>query len=565
MTLIRILGIKPYPKKKMDCVDFLYWFYTRAESALQLHARLGNYEKALLTCIVQSKYSPLMEDLNVIAQAHNHKPNVDRNYSWRETYRTRFFPKGSALYAFFVNKSVPPVFEAFLEKVTPPYVRVYQPCTVDEECYVKLVGREMRYKDFDMLLSFINSNKVPATRSGGCMSKPALLRFNKIAGYDEICNTPSGMLHEIKNTGGAMVSFGMVQLLRCADVIDIYKDRFVLSDNATHYAGLSMPEKAKFLYEAYLGHDNDIIDECMRIFSSKLKFSRSVYDLSGPRREIASYLKECPVNEWVDFASFSKELYKADRDIFAVAGHPQIRDDHYKQYYESANWSYFEHSAISVVLTEYLAVLGAVDVLVEKVSHSDYDQYYAYEAVYFRVTDLGSYLFGIVDAYADKDTLAGGVGDTGFIVQPNFDVIIPKGPDRMRHELFFERFAEKSVGDHEVSVYRLDFKGMVRALNIGLYVREISSYCKAFSSLPVPDNVKAGFSEWEAQSSRIRMRSVTVIESDDPLLLEEVKNYQGMVAFSDGLKPVLVLKPNVEKKVKSLIERNKRFCVIGLT
>jgi len=526
---------------------------------------LSNYEKALLTCIVQSKYRPLMEEMNAIAQAHKHKPNADRSYSWRETYRTKLFPKGSALYAFFVNRTVPPVFKAFLEKVTPPYVRVFQTCTVNENKYAKIVGRETRYKDFDMLLSFVNSNKVPATKSGGYISKAAVLKFHKIAGYDEVCTTASVMLQDIRNAGGAMVSFGMVQLLRCADVIDIYNDRFVPSDNATHYAGLSMPEKAKFLYKAYMGHDNDIIDECMRIFSSKLKFSRSVYDLSGPRREIASYLKECPVNEWVDFASFSKELYKADRDIFDVAGRPLVRDDYSKQYYESASWRCFEQCAISVVLTEYLAVLGAVDVLVEEVSHSDYDEYYAYEASYFRVTDLGAYLFGIVDDYADKDALASGVGDTGFIVQPNFDVVIPKGPDRMRHELFFERFAEKAVGDQEVSVYRLDFKGMVSALSIGLYVREIDSYCEVFSSLPVPDNVKAAFSEWEAQSSRIRIRSVTVIEADDPLLLEEVKNYRGMGALSDGgLKPVLFLKPNVEKKVKSLIEKNNRFCVIGL-
>jgi len=291
-----------------------------------------------------------------------------------------------------------------------------------------------------------------------------------------------------------------------------------------------------------------------------------VYDLSGPRQEIVSYLKECPINEWVDFPSFSKELCKANREMFAVAGQPLVQDDYSKQYYNQANWSCFEQSAISVVLLEYLAVLGAVDVLAAETTYSEYDMYSAYETAYFRVTDLGAYLFGIVDTYTGKDTQTSASGAIGFIVQPNFDVVIPNSLDRMRHELFFDRFAEKTVDDQEVSVYKLDFKGMVNALNIGLYVREIDSYCEAFSSMPVPDNVKAAFSEWEAQSGRIRIRSVTVIEADDPLLLEEIKNYSGMRALSEGdLKPVLVLTPNVEKKVKTLIEKNKRFCVIGIS
>ena len=565
-TLIRIIGVKPQPKRKSECVEYLYRFYSSAESALELYSRLSKYEKDLLTCIVQSKFRPLAEDLHLIAEKHKYKPTEKNRYSWRETYQTKYFPKGSALHAFFMNGAVPPVFVAFLENVTPPYIRVFHPCAVaDEEEYAPIIGRESRYKDLDMLLKFINSQKVPATKAGGYMNKTALLQFHKIAGYDDVCNTYSGELQDIRNAGEALVSFGMVQLLRCADVIDIVKDRFVLSYKATHYACLTMPEKAKFLYEAYMQHNNDIIDECTRIFSVKLKFSRSVYDLSGPRREIASYLKECPLNEWIDCDRFSKELYKANRYLFAVAGRPMVRDDYTKQYFNEASWSSFEQSAISVVLTEYLAVLGAVDVLAEETSESEYDEYSGYEAAYFRVTDLGAYLFGITDSYSGKEAHAGNAGDAGFIVQPNFDVVIPESPDRMRHELFFDRFAERTANDKEVSVYKLDFRGMVNALNIGLYVREIDSYCEAFSSVTVPDNVKTALADWEAQSGRIRIRKATVIEAGDPLLLEEIKNYRGMGDLSEGgLTSVLVLSPNAEKKIKTLIEKNKRFCVIDI-
>jgi len=169
-----------------------------------------------------------------------------------------------------------------------------------------------------------------------------------------------------------------------------------------------------------------------------------------------------------------------------------------------------------------------VDILAEENCYGDYSDREAYETKYFRVTDLGAFLFGLTDSYTDKGYLGGVKGDHGFIVQPNFDVVITDSPERMRHELFFDRFAEKTVSDQKVSQYKLNFKGMVNALNIGLYIHEISSFCEMFSNMPIPDNVKNTFSEWEAQSSRIRIRTVSVIEADDPYLLEEVKNYRGM-------------------------------------
>jgi hypothetical protein len=562
--LMRAAGIKTGGVKKAQAVELLYRFYSNPDSAAALFQRLNDYEKALLTCIVQSKYRPLDEDLEQIAKIY--KREVKSTYSYNRSYRDKYFPKDSKLNAFFIKGTMPEVFEAYLDKVIPPYVRAFLPCKIDDNDmadYKYIIGRELRYKDFDMLLSFINNNKVAATKAGCYMNKTSLLKFHSITGHDDICNNDTGNLQDIRNAGETVVSFGLTQLLRCGNVIDIVKDKFVLSKNASLFAGFSMPEKAKFLFEAYLRHGNRIIDECARISTAKLKISRSVYNLSEPRREIVSYLKECPVNEWIDFNEFSKEIYKANIDLFEVTGGALIRDDYHNQYYESAYWDSFEGGAISILLMEYLATLGAVDIFAQDVSYSDYDSYSAYETAYFRVTDLGAYLFGITDSYQEKQLDSTSGDEKGFIVQSNFDIIISNGQDRMRHELFFDRFAQKTVNDKEVSVYKLDFKGMVNALHIGLLIREISDYCEAFSSAPLPDNVKTTFLEWESQSERIRIRTITAIETDDHFLLEEIKNYKGMSAITEGsLATVLVLTPGSEKKAKSLIEKNKRFCVL---
>jgi len=566
MTLVRLLDIKPRPKSKVETVSALYRFYTDSESIAMICAGLTKYEKALLTCIVQSKYSPLEDDIKMIADVHGIKKKSGY-YSYDNNYKSRYFPKGSVLFALFVDDTVPDVFKAYLDRVTPPYVREFFPCTVEnEDEYESVIDRENRYRDFDMLVSFINTNKVAATKAGGYMNKTSLLKFSNIAGYGDICNCEPEGIENIRNAGEAIVSYGMVQLLRCASVIDIVQGKFVLSSKASAYAALTMPEKAKFLFNAYMSNSNGIIDECARISAAKLRFSKTVYNLTGPRRAVVDFLKECPLNQWVEFNKFSKEIRKANITLFDGVGNVLIRDDYSNQYYYYAGWNDFEYCAISVMLMEYLATLGAVDVLAEFASHSEYDYgAFAYETKYFRVTDLGYYLFGLTDTYTEKESTTSEQGAKGFVVQPNFDIVVPNGPERMRHELFFDRFADKTVSDDEVSVYKLDFKCMVNALNIGLYVREISSYCEAFSNMPVPDNVKTAFSEWEAQSNRIRIRTVTIIEADDPYLIEEIKNYRGMGNLSEGkVASVLVLEPNAEKKAKTLIEKNKRFCKLSL-
>ncbi|MDR2855691.1 MAG: helicase-associated domain-containing protein [Methanomicrobiales archaeon] len=560
MSIMRMVGIKPTGIKKAEAVVILYHFYSDPNSAATLFQQLDDYEKELLTCIVQSKYRPLEEEIKEIAKKYGYNQVSFSFYSRLD----RFFPKDSKLYAFFVNGQIPDAFKEYLEGVIPPYVRLFPPSEIEDmNEYASIIDRESRYKDFDMLLSFINNNKVAATKAGGYMNKTSLLKFHKVAGYDEICNNESGEVEDIRSAADTIVSFGMIMLLRCADVIDIVQDKFIFSKAASHFAGLSMPEKAKYLFEKYMRHGNRIIDECSRISSSKLKFSRSVYDLSGPRSEIISYLRECPVNEWINFAYFSKEIQKDNKMLFDVVGGALIRDDYHKQYIGSASWTSFENCAISIVLMEYLAVLGAVDILTETKSRGYYDDYSAYETAYFRVTDLGAYLFGMTDSYQEKEAMSASGDENGFIVQPNFDVVIANGLDRMRHELFFDRFAEKTVADKEVSVYKLDFFGMAKALTIGLMIHEISSYCETFSNVPLPDNVKSAFVEWEAQSKRIRIRNVAVIESDDHFLLEEIANYKGMKAISEGkVSSVLVLAPGSEKKAKGLIEKNKRFCML---
>ncbi|MCL1842692.1 MAG: helicase-associated domain-containing protein [Defluviitaleaceae bacterium] len=567
MDLMKATGQKSSTKNKGQLVEELYLFYSTPSNAEILYNRLTEYEKDLLQCVVQSKNKPLWEDLLQIAKQHKMESKSYYSYD-SQKWKTLSVQKTSAFMAFFIGGQIPHTFMPFLEKVIPKYKRKFLPCDVgDINDHEYIIGREERYTDFDMLLSFINSNSPAATKAGEYISKVPLLKFHKLAGYSEICNNDSGIIDDIRNTGQAIISTGLVRLLRVAKVIDLVKGKYVTSDNAGEYASLTMPEKAKFLFDAYIRHGKGIIDECTRISSAKLRILKTNYNLSSVRSEIISYLKECPRNEWVEFSQFTKEIRKANRDLFYVVGSVMVRDDYHNAYYSRPSWKQFEHAAISVVLLEYLTTLGAVDVIIEDVCHSDYGYGYSgWEVSYFRVTCLGAYLFGLTDSYEPKKPENFTEGETGFVVQPNFDVVIQNSRDRMRHELFFSRFADKTLEDEHVTVFNLDFKAMVRCLDIGMKISEVLYYCKNFSSVPLPENVEKAFADWEKQSSRIRIRTVTVIEADDPVLLEELKSYRGMGALlnANAVTPVLMLNSGADKKAKTLIEKNKRFCVLGM-
>jgi ketosteroid isomerase-like protein len=73
----------------------------------------------------------------------------------------------------------------------------------------------------------------------------------------------------------------------------------------------------------------------------------------------------------------------------------------------------------------------------------------------------------------------------------------------------------------------------------------------------LPENVERSLDDWQAKVSRVKIRTVTVLETDDALLLEEIKHIKGMDKIVCGdLRNALVIDSDQTKKAKSMIEKN---------
>ena len=553
-ALQRLLSIKKSSARKADRISTLIAFYQEEDCIRRLWNQLCSFDKELLTCIVQSDYHPANSEIDEIYKKYEEK---------RAYYSSSVYDKSSLLYAILLNGNATSMIRSELAKLIPQYVPQFKidPYFEDTENYDgRIVGRSERYGDFTMLVKFISSHNVPASKSDGLMSKSSLIKFHKIAGYEDIFQENISTIDAINNIKETTVSYGMIQLLLVAQVVKIYGNKYTLGEKANYFVDLDNVSKAKFLFDSYM-KCKDEINECQRITASKLSFGQKRYDLSKPRQTIVDMLALCPPGEWIDAQSFQLQIRKTDYYFLrSLVDHVYVRDDYHKEYYYCPSWGKFEEYFIDVILMEYLAVLGIVDVCTDNCS-VDYDNR-IYPAVNcFRLTDLGMYLLGLSDEYKSEET----AGEAkGFVVKANFDIIVSDGTQRITHEIYFDRFMKQTYEDQQVSIYRLDFAGIVRALEIGLDIREIIDYLKSRSTEPIPNNVMKTLSDWESQSHRIRIRTVTVLETDEESLLEEIKNYKGMKeSMLEEVRNAVEIQPAKVQKVKKLIENNKRFCILS--
>ncbi len=92
-------------------------------------------------------------------------------------------------------------------------------------------------------------------------------------------------------------------------------------------------------------------------------------------------------------------------------------------------------------------------------------------------------------------------------------------------------------------------------------MQEVIDYLQEFSTNPVPENVLLTLQEWERESKRIRIRTVTILETDDPYLLEELKSYKTIGKhIRNELPHALEINGKSAKSPKREIEKKNRFC-----
>jgi len=138
----------------------------------------------------------------------------------------------------------------------------------------------------------------------------------------------------------------------------------------------------------------------------------------------------------------------------------------------------------------------------------------------FSITDLGECLLAGKNVEKMADRYAKGKAE--IIVQPNFDIVVPTQDMDPLLTVPLDQFAVRaSTG--QATVYNLTKESFTQAIQEGRDGAAFVDYLVAHNrGGKLPANVMTTLEDWRGGMKRVRMRTVQVLESDDPLVLADL-------------------------------------------
>lgn len=225
---------------------------------------------------------------------------------------------------------------------------------------------------------------------------------------------------------------------------------------------------------------------------------------SATRRALLRLIGTLPAQGWIDAHEIVAEIRRVEPDF-------QRRDGRYDTWllYDRAerlvsgwpDWNRVEGELIRQTLAGPLRWLGIVD------------QDATGERV--RITSLGAHL--LMDAPAPDDPPA-----PPLLIQSTFEVLCPPGVSPYaRFQLM--RIAERER-DGTVAVYRLTRRALLHAIERGVEVADVLRFLQEQAAGPLPPAVAYTIREWGGQAEQVRLASAVLLETDDPVVMAQLRN-----------------------------------------
>lgn len=537
--------------KKEDLIIFLYNYYSAPNRITQLWDELSDVERSILSLDIWSCGTLPNNVADELAKefkiAHDHKNSYYEYYqNALERFKERYAKSTSKLWLLSPKNYKSQLFFQELYQIVGEMKRVYSNAA-DKWVFVT---RENRTADFTNIVRYCNTNKVTVTRSG-MLSKTSALKLCNYCGYEEYAADADLEPQNIRTADSLLVTFPLSVLSHIGGLVSNTEGICIPSSKAAALTNLPYEQLIKKLFDTYLKSKS--FDEVSIIKGIK---STRGHNPSEARQGLVQELKYCPIGEPIPTKEFERYL-RITANTFARKEERYIVETRNSAYIYTASWEQYEHPLIHVILT-FLGALGIVDIAWECDFYSFSDSEWRIPAA-FRINPLGAYVLGFTNTYAVSAVPSMNI-EGGFTLLPDYTIIVSDSPNRLKHELYFEKLFTKVSVTKEASIYRLDFGTVVRSQDCGITIANLRSYLSA-SDRPIPENITSALNDWEKQLGRIKLRQVTILECDDAALLEEVIRYKGMGDLvQEKIAAAAVVNHDATGKIKKIIEKNRRFC-----
>ncbi|MCL2301077.1 MAG: helicase-associated domain-containing protein [Firmicutes bacterium] len=490
----------------------------------------------------------------------------DSSYNYGQFYLAflhllvQYNPNTKAVLLFPGGKQMPSFVLEALKPLIPPFEYEYSAYCPGKNDY--LICREDRLSDFAAVVRFAGSEALKVKQYSFDLTKAKLARMAADIGFEEVCDGGGTFCapKEAKRVNDFKIAGPLFALCANSGLVDIAKDGEAKPGaRVLHLLAKPTHMLAKQLFEDYIRKNN--------IYETHYITYISVYDgerwvkWQECREPIITLLKTCPAGAWVDFSDFEKYAAVFHGDFFRkllqcsvfVQGYPGV----YGSY--TPDWDECDAWVIRTILT-FLGTIGVLDLAYsEKVPRfKEVDDDTCVALTGFRITPLGAWLLGMRGTYEAKQPQAALADEGGLIAQPDHTVLITGMKARIEHEPSLSKYLTKVSSDERAVVYKLDFSSIVRAFNQGVTPKDVQTYLQKASAKPLPANVIRSLEDWQAKAGRVRIRTVTLLEADDALLLQELIHLKGVGACLEGeLTHAAVIAPTADRaQIKAAAEKN---------
>ncbi|MCL1792192.1 MAG: helicase-associated domain-containing protein [Peptococcaceae bacterium] len=522
--------------------------------------RYGGKEHLPTTLEYAKKHNFKLEYINKWGRQSNYLD--DHHYSqlkflhllkreYPKSKATVLFPSGRAMPAFVLNALKP-----IMEPVAFDY-QDFKPSKKD-----LLICREDRIADFAAIVRVAAGEQLKVKTGTFHLTKAKLAKLSEIIGFEEVCEREGKFCtpKEAKNHNDFLVAQPFFTLAANSGLLDINQEGFVSpGKQSTKLLALPLGKLAQTIFRDYCADNH--IRELSQIHH--VTNHGEWINWHECRKAITELLKTCPVGKFVSFKEFNNnaKLFCGNFMMRAFDRLAATRGYDYGYVYRcnfERDWNECEAPVIIRILA-FLSAIGIVDIAYQEAPPDNMilgnDCHYSISGL--RITTLGAWLLGLANKYTPSQTTSAATDDGELIVLPDYSVVISGLKCRVDHEVYFSRFLTKVSVDATAAVYKLDFPSVIRAYDQNITPLQIKTRLAETSVKPIPDNVARSLDDWQTKIGRIKIRTLTILEADDALLLEEIKHIRGMdKIITDDLSHAVIIGGDQQKKVKALIERN---------
>jgi hypothetical protein len=358
----------------------------------------------------------------------------------------------------------------------------------------------------------------------------------------------------------AIRTFGFAMILQTAGLAERRGGRLELTDAGSAALSDQTPALLKRCWEAWVGANQ--LDELSRIRGLKRQKARGHHYTapSSRKQAISRALAAVPPGAWItttDFLDFVHVAHDFDVDMsdFSSLSVGWTDDSDAVAYLGSNAWDAVSGAYLRVILLEYAATLGLIDLALVPLEEAELDfesdyglsaaEYSRYGGlVHFRVNALGRFILGQDQTYSGPAVLA---NQPVLKVLPSLDVVVAareqvQPNDRAMLDRFLVRVSE--------DVYHLTKERLLQVAESGTNPRDVAEFLRRRAGPDLPQTATVFFSDVVRAATSVRtVGPAVLLECGDAHVAAVISHDSALksLCLLAGERHLVVSEPNLAK------------------